>query len=56
MSDAGTDTIKKPSPGAAESGANGAGKHRGVAAAAEDTAAEPHGKHRRPGQSDAATT
>ncbi|MBY6305103.1 hypothetical protein [Streptomyces clavuligerus] len=27
----------------------GAGKHRGIAAAAEETQGEPHGRHRRPG-------
>ncbi|MFE3512674.1 hypothetical protein [Streptomyces sp. NPDC059129] len=56
MSEAGTDTIETPAHEATESAANGAGKHRGVAAAAEDSAAEPHGKHRRQGPSGAATS
>ncbi|MFI1888299.1 hypothetical protein [Streptomyces jumonjinensis] len=54
MSEARTDTAEARPHGIEGSDNEGAGKHRGVAAASEESAArEPHGKHRRP-SSDAA--
>ncbi|GAA2253058.1 hypothetical protein GCM10010232_47140 [Streptomyces amakusaensis] len=48
MSDARTVTTEGRQHGLEESERERAGKHRGVAAAQEEPAAEPHGKHRRP--------
>ncbi|MFF8956239.1 hypothetical protein [Streptomyces sp. NPDC014894] len=48
MSDARTVTAEGRPHGLEESEGERAGKHRGVAAAREDSGAEPHGKHRRP--------
>ncbi|MER5362503.1 hypothetical protein [Streptomyces sp. NPDC002785] len=53
MSEARTDTTQTRPPGAdverAEAG--GAGKHRG-GVSTQDTAAQPHGRHRRPSGED----
>ncbi|MFF7711669.1 hypothetical protein [Streptomyces sp. NPDC007988] len=56
MSEARTDTTQARPQGAAANQAEpvGAGKHRGGAAAAEDTTSPVHGRHRRPSKDEAA--
>ncbi|MFC5071794.1 hypothetical protein ACFPN0_09415 [Kitasatospora cinereorecta] len=50
MSEARTDTARTRPPGAhAQQDGAGSGKHRG-GASAESTAAQPHGRHRRPSE------
>ncbi|WP_181160579.1 MULTISPECIES: hypothetical protein [Streptomyces] len=50
MSEASTDTTQAGPQG----DAGGSGKHRGGAARAEDTGAQPHGRHRRHTEAEAA--
>ncbi|MEU5716660.1 hypothetical protein AB0G71_12855 [Streptomyces sp. NPDC020403] len=51
MSEVRTDTTRTrpPTADAERADAGGSGKHRG-GASAENTAAQPHGRHRRPSQ------
>ncbi|MEV0966456.1 MULTISPECIES: hypothetical protein [unclassified Streptomyces] len=56
MSEARTDTTQARPQGAAANQAEavGSGKHRGGAAASEDTTSPAHGRHRRPAKDEAA--